>query len=119
MGIINSFIWIHIAGTGARFTVVSQRSGSRSARLAKVFRVSGGTRRRLLLLDDEDVSVHVNLMSTRTDIGIKSLRNCLFDGVSKKMNKPRDLFFLPPLRDSNIVWVYLVAGQSTEQCQNF
>lgn len=78
MGKINSFAWIHVAG--ARFAVVSQRSGSRRARLAKVFRVSGGTRRRLLLLDDEDVSVHVNLMSMRTDIDIKSFRNCLFNG---------------------------------------
>lgn len=64
------------------------------------------------------------------------------------MNKPRDLFFLPPLYDcvgitlsspsggdtyplvfasrvlliiddSNIVWVYQVAGLSTKQRQNF
>ena len=64
------------------------------------------------------------------------------------MNKPRDLFFLPPLYDSvgitlsspsgadtyplvfasrvlliiddsNIVWVYQVARQSTKQRQNF
>ena len=79
--------------------------------------MSSGTRRRLFLLDDEDVSVHVNLMSMRTDIDIKSLRNCLFDGVLKKMNKPHDLFFLPPLHDC--VGITLSSPSGADTCPLF